>query len=49
MPTRRRVPSFDAELCKQRSHVERFSSKLKYFRAVAIRRDTRDDNFPASV
>ncbi len=49
MPTRKRVPSCDAKLCKQRNQVERFYSKLKHFRAVAPRHDTRDDNFPASV
>ena len=49
MPTRKRLPAFDAELYKQRNQVERFFSKLKHFRAVATRYDKRDDNFLASV
>lgn len=49
MPTRKRVPAFDAELYKLRNQAERFFSKLKHFRAVATRYDKRDDNFLASV
>ena len=49
MPTRKRLPVFDADLYKQRNQVERFFSKLKHFRAVATRYDKRDDNFLASV
>ena len=45
MPTRKRLPSFDPDLYKQRNQIERFFSKLQHFRAVA----TRDDNFLASV
>ena len=49
MPTRKRLPSFDPDLYKQRNQIERFFSKLKHFRAVATRYDKRDDNFLASV
>ena len=49
MPTRKRLPSFDPDLYKQRNQIERFFSKLKHFRAVATRDDKRDDNFLASV
>ena len=49
MPTRKRVPDFDAELYKLRNRAERYFSKLKHFRAVATRYDKRDDNFLASV
>ena len=49
VPTRKRLPAFDAHLYKQRNQVERFFSKLKHFRAVATRYDKRDDNFLASV
>ena len=49
MPTRKRLPTFDHNLYKQRNQVERFFSKLKHFRAVATRYDKRDDNFLASV
>lgn len=49
MPTRKRIPNFDAVLYRQRNQVERFFSKLKHFRAVATRYDKRDDNFLASV
>ena len=49
MPPPKRVPSCDAELSKQRNHVDSFYSKLRHFRAVATRYDTRDDNFLASV
>ena len=49
MPTRKRLPTFDADLYKRRNQVERFFSKLKHFRAVATRYDKRDDNFLASV
>ena len=49
MPTRKRLPSFDPLLYRQRNQVERFFSKIKHFRAVATRYDKRDDNFLASV
>ena len=49
MPTRKRLPAFDPVLYKQRNQVERFFSKLKYFRAVATRYDKHDDTFLASV
>ena len=49
MPTRKRLPTFDPILYRQRNQVERFFSKLKHFRAVATRYDKRDDNFLASV
>ena len=49
MPTRRRVPAFDATLYRKRNRVERFFSKIKHFRAVATRYDKRDDNFLASI
>jgi transposase len=49
MPTRKRLPAFDAELYKQRNQVERFFNKLKHFLAVATRYDKSDDNFLASV
>ena len=49
MPTRKRLPAFDADLYERRNQVERFLSKLKHFRAVAARYDKGDDNFLASV
>ena len=49
MPARKRLPTFDPILYRQRNQVERFFSKLKHFRAVATRYDKRDDNFLASV
>ena len=49
LPTRGRFPNFDPNLCKQRNQVERFVSKLTYFRSAATRYDKRDDNFLASA
>jgi transposase len=49
MPNRKRIPAFSPFLYRYRNLVERFFSKLKYFRAVATRYDKRDDNFLASV
>lgn len=45
MPTRKRLPNFDADLYCQRNPVERFFRKIKHFRAVA----TRYDHFLASI
>jgi len=39
MPTRKRLPAFDAHFYKQRIRVERFFSKLKHLRAFATRSD----------
>ena len=49
MPRRKRFPTFDPFLYRQRNRVERFFNKLKHFRAIATRYDKRDDNFLASV
>ncbi|VAW03665.1 Mobile element protein [hydrothermal vent metagenome] len=49
MPQRKKKPVFNKFLYRYRNLVERFFSKLKYFRAVATRYDKRDDNFLASV
>ena len=49
MPQRVEEPAFCHWAYKQRNAVERFSNKLKHFRAIATRYDKRDDNFLASI
>src|SRR5947209_6069771 len=44
-----RPPAFDAVACKDRNTTERASSKLKAFRAVAMRTDKRDYIYRGTV
>ncbi len=48
-PNRKRRPAFSAFLYRYRNLVERFSNKLKHFRAVATRYDKRADNVLAGI
>ena len=49
MPHRLDPPAFSRWLYRQRNAVERFFNKIKHFRAIATRYDTRDDNYLASI
>jgi len=48
-PQRNPVIKHDRSQYKARKHVERFFNKIKRSRAVATRRNKRDDDSPASV
>jgi len=49
MPRRVNIPAFSPFLCRYRNLVERFFSKIKHFRAVAIRFEKHDLNYLAVV
>ncbi len=49
MRGRKAKPSFSPFLYRYRNLVERYSNKLKHFRAVATRYDKRPENFLAGV
>ena len=49
MPHRRNRPVFSRFVYRSRNLVERFSNKLKHFRAVATRYDKYAENYLASV
>jgi len=47
MPQRNPVIEHDRDADKARNAVERFFNKIKRFRAVAIRCNKQDNNYPA--
>jgi transposase len=49
MPNRKNVPAFSPFLYRYRNLVEHFFNKIKHYRAVATRYDTRPDNVLAGV
>jgi transposase len=49
IPRRTAPPPLDKDAYRRRNRIERFFSKLKHYRAIAIRYDKHDANFLALV